>query len=77
MVKGFDERMRYQRLERISPRYSNTPRVAVCQKRGAIPASGYGRSSLARFAYKPETGDLKSGMPADVEMPAPVCKTGH
>jgi hypothetical protein len=35
-------------------------------------ASGYGRFRRARFAYRPVSGDLKSGIPADVLMPAPV-----
>jgi hypothetical protein len=35
-------------------------------------ASGCGRFSRSRFAYSPVSGDLKSGIPADVLMPAPV-----
>lgn len=35
-------------------------------------ASGNGRFNACRFAYNPVSGDLKSGIPADVEMPAPV-----
>ena len=35
-------------------------------------ASANGRFSLARFAYSPVSGDRKSGMPAEVLMPAPV-----
>lgn len=34
-----------------------------------------GRSYSARLAYRPVSGDLKSGMPADVDSPAPVAKT--
>ncbi|KAH8634640.1 NAD-dependent deacetylase sirtuin-2 [Alternaria alternata] len=36
-------------------------------------ASGYGRFRRLRLAYRPVSGDLKSGMPAEVLMPAPVC----
>ena len=35
-------------------------------------ASAYGRFRRARLAYNPVPGDLKSGIPADVEIPAPV-----
>ena len=35
-------------------------------------ASGYGRLRRARFAYRPVSGDRKSGIPAAVEMPAPT-----
>lgn len=35
-------------------------------------ASGNGRLRRARLAYKPVSGDRKSGMPADVLIPAPV-----
>ena len=35
-------------------------------------ASGNGRSSRARLAYKPVSGERKSGIPADVLIPAPV-----
>ena len=35
-------------------------------------ASGNGRSRRARLVYKPVSGDRKSGMPADVLIPAPV-----
>lgn len=35
-------------------------------------ASAYGRSSLARLAYNPVSGDLKSGIPALVLIPAPT-----
>ena len=37
-------------------------------------ASAYGRFNRARFAYNPVSGDRKSGMPAEVLIPAPVCK---
>lgn len=35
-------------------------------------ASGKGRFSRCRFAYNPVAGDLKSGIPAEVDIPAPV-----
>lgn len=35
-------------------------------------ASAYGRFRRARFAYNPVSGDLKSGIPAEVLMPAPT-----
>lgn len=35
-------------------------------------ASGSGKSRCAKFEYMPVSGDLKSGIPADVLMPAPV-----
>lgn len=38
-------------------------------------ASGYGRLSLAKLAYIPVFGDLKSGMPELVLTPAPVWDT--
>lgn len=38
-------------------------------------ASGYGRFKRCKFAYNPVAGDLKSGIPADVEIPAPVRMT--
>lgn len=38
-------------------------------------ASAYGRLRRARFAYSPVLGDLKSGIPAAVESPAPVKTT--
>ena len=38
-------------------------------------ASGYGRFSRARFEYSPVSGERKSGIPALVEMPAPVRTT--
>lgn len=37
-------------------------------------ASGNGRFNACRFAYNPVSGERKSGIPADVEMPAPVSK---
>lgn len=33
-----------------------------------------GNPSCASFAYKPVPLDLKSGIPSDVEMPAPVMR---
>src|ERR1700735_2614995 len=38
-------------------------------------ASAYGKLSRARFAYRPVLGDLKSGLPAEVDTPAPVRTT--
>jgi hypothetical protein len=38
-------------------------------------ASAYGRFRRARLAYNPVPGDLKSGIPADVEIPAPVYRS--
>lgn len=35
-------------------------------------ASAYGRFSRARFAYRPVSGERKSGIPAEVLIPAPV-----
>lgn len=35
-------------------------------------ASAKGRLSLARFAYRPVSGDRKSGIPAEVLIPAPT-----
>lgn len=35
-------------------------------------ASGYGRFNLAKFAYRPVSGERKSGIPAAVLRPAPV-----
>lgn len=38
-------------------------------------ASAYGKLSRAKFAYSPVLGDLKSGIPAEVDTPAPVSTT--
>jgi hypothetical protein len=38
-------------------------------------ASGKGKFSAWRFAYSPVSGLRKSGMPAEVDMPAPVRTT--
>lgn len=38
-------------------------------------ASGCGRFSRWRLEYSPVLGDLKSGIPAEVDMPAPVITT--
>ena len=38
-------------------------------------ASGKGSFSSCKFAYRPVSGDLKSGIPAAVEIPAPVRMT--
>ena len=43
-----------------------------CTIDGPKTASGYGRSSFARLAYRPVSGERKSGIPAAVLTPAPV-----